>query len=378
MLSLSSLGVVAKVLIDEGRLKEPVGVQMFTAVIIAELLALFVVGFAISEQFASEGADVTWTYPASPLCSPKSSDSQSLSGSFPPCCYPRSSSFYTAPAGAATLFGLLLGGLFLVVVGAELWTTRITSAHCYSGRALHIAIPSATRHHARNERHRRRISSSRSSSHPPACISISTSSIYPADDIGPRPHSAHRKVRRIFLGAYIARIEHPFAIASGLMAKGVAEIALLLLLFHTGAISQGVFSLLVAVMFGYILFTADGHQLRPQKLDRAETDTETDQFPPSLYHFALDGIKVNDILDRSRSHPDQSTTVEAFADQWLISGQHDYVVVDGPKFAGIVSLSMMRYLPRSEWDHALLERVLRSNTPVAKTRRLRRRRTPRK
>ena len=40
VLSLSSLGVVAKVLIDDGRLKEPVGVQMFTAVIIVELIAL--------------------------------------------------------------------------------------------------------------------------------------------------------------------------------------------------------------------------------------------------------------------------------------------------------------------------------------------------
>ena len=55
VLSLSSLGVVAKVLIDEGRLKEPVGVQIFTVVIIAELIALFVVGFAISEHFYSGG-----------------------------------------------------------------------------------------------------------------------------------------------------------------------------------------------------------------------------------------------------------------------------------------------------------------------------------
>ena len=57
VLSLSSLGVVAKVLIDEGRLREAVGVQIFTAVVIAELLALFVVGFAISEHFYA-GDDV--------------------------------------------------------------------------------------------------------------------------------------------------------------------------------------------------------------------------------------------------------------------------------------------------------------------------------
>ena len=44
-----------RILIDEGRLKEPVGVQISTAVIIAELIALFVVGFAISEHFYAGG-----------------------------------------------------------------------------------------------------------------------------------------------------------------------------------------------------------------------------------------------------------------------------------------------------------------------------------
>ena len=120
-------------------------------------------------------------------------------------------------------------------------------------------------------------------------------------------------------------------------------------------------------MFGYILFTPMVISFALRSLDRSEIDIDTDQLPPSLYHFALDGIKVSDILDRSRSHPDQATTVRTFADHWLIPGQHDYVVVDERKFAGIVSMSMLRYLPHSEWDHALLNRVLRSNSPVAKT-----------
>ena len=61
VLSLSSLGVVAKALLDEGRLREPVGVQIFTAVIIAELIALFVVGFAISEHFSGGEHARVWT-----------------------------------------------------------------------------------------------------------------------------------------------------------------------------------------------------------------------------------------------------------------------------------------------------------------------------
>ena len=40
-------------------------------------------------------------------------------------------------------------------------------------------------------------------------------------------------------------------------------------------------------------------------------------------------------------------------------------MVDRGKLAGIVSISMLRYLPRSEWDHTQLSSVLRQNTPSA-------------
>ena len=43
--------------------------------------------------------------------------------------------------------------------------------------------------------------------------------------------------------------------ATGLMAKGVAEVALLLVLLETGVIGRDVFSLLVLIMFGCILLT---------------------------------------------------------------------------------------------------------------------------
>ena len=44
VLSLTSLGVLAKVLIDEGKLRTPIGIEMFTMALIAELLVLLVVG----------------------------------------------------------------------------------------------------------------------------------------------------------------------------------------------------------------------------------------------------------------------------------------------------------------------------------------------
>ena len=120
VLSLSSLGVVAKVLIDEGRLKEPVGVQIFTTVIIAELIALFVVGFAISEHFYAGGQGHTLD-----LLSVSTIIGQIIgftiatwlvSTKVLPKVIVLLHRFLQVPQLS---FGLLLGGLFLVVVAAE-------------------------------------------------------------------------------------------------------------------------------------------------------------------------------------------------------------------------------------------------------------------
>ena len=49
LISLSSLGVVAKVLSNLGHLKEPLGLEVFTTVVIVELVGLLVVGFTLEE-----------------------------------------------------------------------------------------------------------------------------------------------------------------------------------------------------------------------------------------------------------------------------------------------------------------------------------------
>lgn len=63
-----------------------------------------------------------------------------------------------------------------------------------------------------------------------------------------------------FFSAFVTRLEAPFAVASGLMAKGVDEIALLLVMLHAHVIDEALFSLLAMIMFGYIrgLFPATG------------------------------------------------------------------------------------------------------------------------
>ena len=369
VLSLSSLGVVAKVLVDEGRLREAVGVQIFTVVVIAELLALFVVGFAISEQFdvGAEGA------PALNLLSVAIVVGQILafaaatwfiSTRILPKVIVMLHRFLQVPQLS---FGLLLGGLFLVVVAAE-----EVGLHGSLGALLFGAALSMLPYQVRRDIMPGLRSTAEGLFVP---LFFASAGLYLSLDFLTLPPLTigalvfvplAGKFAAAFISAYMTRLESPLAMATGLMAKGVAEIALLILLLHAGAIDEGVFSLMLLIMFGYILLTPMGMTYALRKLRRANVVNGDHPVPPSLVRFALDGVRVWDVLDTARSHPEQSLTVRAFTDNWLLPEQHDYVVEDSGEFAGIVSVGMLRYLPHSEWEHTTLGSVTRRiETPYA-------------
>ena len=232
-------------------------------------------------------------------------------------------------------FGLLLGGLFLVVVGAE----RV-GLHGSLGALLFGAALSMLPYQVRRDIMPGMKGAAEGFFVP---LFFASAGLYLSTEFLKLPPETilalvlvplAGKFAASFISAYITRLDAPFAIATGLMAKGVAEIALLLLLLHTGSIDKGVFSLLVLVMFGYILLTPMGITFAIRRLEHSDEVTPQGQAPPSLDRFALEGIRVRDILDRSRNYPQQSLTVKAFAEHWLLPEQHDYVVVDQRKLAG--------------------------------------------
>ena len=167
------------------------------------------------------------------------------------------------------------------------------------------------------------------------------------------------------IGALVARLDTPFALATGLMAKGVAEVALLLVLLETGVLGQDVFSLLVLIMFGYILLTPPAINAVIRRTRAPEKDALPDSVPPSLARFALNDITVGDIIDRRRNYPGPSQSVRAFADRWIVPSQQDYVIVNKGELAGIVSLSMLRYVPKASWSTMQLGKIVRRNPPLA-------------
>ena len=367
VLSLSSLGVVAKALVDEGRLREPVGVQIFTAVIIAELIALFVAGFAISEHFATgehAGAStvmgvlrligeilgfaiVTWF----------------VANKLVPRLLHLLHRLLRVPQFA---FGMLLGGLFLVVVAAEK-----VGLHGSLGALLFGAALSFLPYQMRRDIMPGMRGVAEGFFVP---LFFASAGLYFSLDFVKLPPETililafvplAGKIAASFISTYVTRIDAPFATAVGLMAKGVAEIALLLVMLQTGAIDNDIFSLLVLVMLAYIMLTPIGIGYTLRRMAHSPEAVSRDRLPHSLERFVLDEVKVQDILDHFRPHPESSQTVKAFAENWLLQDHLDYVVVDHDQLAGIVSGSMLRYLPHSEWGHTPLRRVLRQNTPLA-------------
>lgn len=363
ILSLTSLGLAAKVLVDGGHLRKPIGIRIFTTALIAEMLALLVVGFTIgghAHHLSWSGilillgqiagfTVVTWV----------------LASRVMPYAIMLLQRFLHVPQLS---FGLILGGLFLAVSAAEKMGLHGSLGALLFGSAL-SGLPYQVRRDI-----------------VPGMRGIAEGFFVPIFFAAAGLHLSLSfiqlpvltivalviiplvgKYAGALIGAFVTRQDMAFTLATGLMAKGVAEIALLLVLLETGIIGEDIFSLLVLIMVAYILLTPPIINTSIQKAKPAQQTTSPDPQLPSLanFDFALDDITVGDILDRSRTYPDPSLSVRSFADRWIVPHQPDYVVVEQGKLSGIVSLSMLRYLPKKAWSSTQIGKFLRKEPPCA-------------
>ncbi len=361
ILSLSSLGLVAKVLADSGYLKEPIGLEIFTTVIISELITLLVVGFTIGghhHELSAAGVlillgqiagftVVAWI----------------LSARILPPTIVYLHRFLNVPELS---FGLLIGCLFLMVVGAEEIGLHGSIGALLFGAAL-SGLP--------RQVHRDVMPGIRSAAEglfvplffasAGLRLDLSFMALPMATIVALVTIPFLGKFAGAFIGTYVARLDKPYAQAAGLMAKGVAEIALLLVLLETGVIEQGVFSLLVLVMFGYIVLMPQAISFAVNRAGGVHRPTPPDAVPPSFARHAMEDITVNHVLDRTRTYSESTLSLRSFVDSWIVPNQHDYVVVDEGAVAGIVSLSRLPSVPRDSWADMSLRNVLRPDPPHA-------------
>ena len=362
ILSMTSLGIVAKVLSDEGRLRDPIGLQIFTVVVISELITLLLIGFSIGDhvhEISPVGILVLLGKVAGFAAA-----SWLLSSRVLP---PLVALLQRVIQVPQLSLGLLLGVLFLVVDAAELVGLHGTLGALLFGASL-AGLPYQVRREIM-----------------PGLRSTAEGLFVPLFFASAGLHFTFSFVELpawtmlalaliplfgnfigAFIGAYVSRLTVPYAVASGLMGKGVAEIALLLVLRESGIISEAIFSFLVLVMFCYILFMPPAISYTVNRASRrVSPSTNLRNIPSGAVLFALDDVTVDDILDRTRRLPNVSVSVREFTERWAIPQQYDYVVVDGDALAGIVSMGAFRYLPKSDWPSAMLGDMVRKETPVA-------------
>ena len=361
ILSLSSLGLVVKVLADGGNLKEPIGLEIFTTVIIAELIALLVVGFTIDGS--DQRFSVTQVFILLGQIAGFTVVSWVLSAKVLPILLVRLQGLLRI---RELSFGLLIGGLFLMVVGAEEIGLHGSVGALLFGAAL-SGLPRQVRMDVMPG-----IRSTAEGLFIPLFFAaaglrldlsfldlpvLTIAALVVVPLLG--------KFAGAFVGAFAARLDKPYAQAAGLMAKGVAEIALLLILLEAGVIGQDVFSLLVLIMFGYILLMPMTIGFAVNRAKASHHARPPDSMPPSFARYALEGFTANHVLDRTRTYPDSSISVKEFADKWVVPSKNDYVVVDDGSVAGIVSLTRLRFTHRRTWAKTPVRNVLRLHPPQA-------------
>ncbi len=362
VLSLSSLGLAAKVLSDSGTLRQPIGLKIFTIVIIAEIASLLVVGFTIGETLprvtalsvlALVGKIVAFVILA-----------WLLSAKVLPVAIVGLQRFVNVPQLS---FGLLIGGLFLMVVGAEKMGLHGTIGALLFGAAL-----SGLSQGVRNDIMPGMRSASEGLFVP---LFFASAGLYFDLSFTDLPASTIvalvlvplvGKFAGAFIGTYVTRIDAPFALATGLMSKGVAEIAFLLVLLESGVIDEDVFSLLVMIMFGYIMFMPSVINFAVRRTTLKEHPALPGSVPPSFARYALEGIEVRTVLDTTREYPRSDTSVAEFIDAWTVPNQTDYLVVDDGEVSGVVSTSGLRSIRRGSQAKALLRDVLRANHLAAR------------
>ena len=362
VLSMSSLGIVAKVLADDGRFREPIGLQIFTVVVIAELITLLVIAFNIGEHV--HDVSVTGILILLGKIAGFAAVSWLLSSRVLPPVVALLQRVIQVPQLS---LGLLLGVLFLVVDAAEFMGLHGTLDALLFGASL-----SGLPYQVRSEIMPGLRSTAEGLFVPLFFASAGLHFTFSFIALPLWTMAALALIPLVgsfmgaFIGAYLSRLTVPYAVASGLMGKGVAEIALLLVLRETGAIGEVLFSYLVLVMFGYMLLMPPLISFAVGRAsEKLDPNTRLDDVPAGMIRFTLNEITVDSILDRTRRHPSPSLSVRDFTERWIIPRQHDYVVVDDGSLTGVVSLSMLRYLPEGAWSRTGLEQVMRREIPVA-------------
>ena len=357
LMGLSSLGIAARVLGDLGKLKDSVGLEIFTTVVIIEIVGLLVAGFALEESAHPGGlggwkvavllGEIILFVVASWVLSSK--------------VVPRVLVSLRRIIGAPQLApALMVGSLFLVVWGAhEIGMDEALAALVFG------MVNSGLPRRLRNEI----LPSIRGMSQgvfiplffasAGTHVDLSFLNLPVSTLATVVPVVIIAKAAGSLLGVTVARVSRRLAVASGIMGKGVIEIAFLHILLEHEVISREMFSLLTLLMIAFIFAVPPLMGFTIRRIDETRQATLPTSIVPSFARFSLQGLTVDNILEKGRRFANANLTVQQFMELWAGHERQDYVVTESQgKLAGTLSLRRVRRLPQNTWPNIRLSSLV--------------------
>ncbi|MBI2867656.1 MAG: cation:proton antiporter [Chloroflexi bacterium] len=364
LIAISSLSVLAKVLSDIGRLRDHTGLQLFTVTVIIEMIGLVLVSVAIQAGEPGEGfqaADFLWLllrmvgflvvawFVGQRLVPPLL----------------RLVIRYTKAQEIP--FGVLMGILLLFVYFGDESGVHGTIGALLLGVALSKSI---------HEFHFPIVRGFRNLAYG-VFVPIFFAGVGLRFEFSFLELSIAAIVSFVavaFVGKYLGglvaarlmRLESPPTSATGLMAKGSLEVALLLSLLQVGILQERYYSLLVFIILAFILvmpilvnqvFARSTHHVDVEK---------SDTIIPAYTQAAMAETRAADVMAEARFTIPHSLTITEFVARHLLYGQSHYPVVDSHgRLVGVMPADRVNLVQKASWPYYVVGRIMDKRVEVA-------------
>ncbi len=357
VIGLSSLGVVAKSLSDLGRLRDPIGLEIFTVTAILEFVGLIIVGLILQVATASSP-----TSPVSLILSiVRIAIFFIVAAVFSLKFLPIILQFIRKHSEVREVFfGVLIGLVLLLVFLGEVSGVHGAITALVMGVAL-SRIP--------KKEYFQSIGGLRSVAYgifvPIFFAGIGLHIDFKFLQLSPSLILLFilvviiGKFAGALIGSFIGRMKYPLWISSGVMAKGSIDLALMLTLLNLNLIEQNIFSLGTFSILMLLVLSPISMRLILKKGDE-DTDNVGESLIPTYARLALEGVNAEDIMSSKKLTVNYDMKVSEFLKEHLEKGRYCYNVVDNNgKLLGHVSVKSLKKIRPGYWEKKKVGAVMR-------------------
>lgn len=169
------------------------------------------------------------------------------------------------------------------------------------------------------------------------------------------------------LAAVVAKLKPVLTVGTGVMAKGAVDLAILLSLLSAGIIQTDLFSLVVFGIVIMILATSItlkkrivlGSAAAGEVAKEVSIETATDTLTPLYTRTVLGDLRVMDVYTKSPPVVYGDTTIRQFADKHKEQYNPAYIAItkNDNSYLGIVTPSQLRKIRRENWERAIVNDI---------------------